>query len=59
MMILSQGVKKMDDEIKKCTCETGEREEHSCPFQDEIHGNEDENYCKCCPYCTQQCRDDI
>ena len=40
-----------------CTCDFG-YEEHSCPFQLEIH-DDDTPCCRCCPYCEQQCADEI
>ncbi len=36
-----------------CTCDK-DHEEHPCPYQGEICGN-DELHCYCCPYCEQQC----
>jgi len=41
-----------------CTCDEYEWEEQPCPYSEEI--NEDhEDYCNCCPYCTQDCLDNI
>lgn len=42
----------------RCTCEEIEDEEHTCPFREDIYGD-DESKCTCCPYCTQICADDI
>lgn len=42
----------------ECTCDKIEYEEHICPFQCEIHDDQ-EFKCNCCPYHTQQCADDI
>jgi hypothetical protein len=39
----------------KCTCdEMDENDLHPCPWQSEIEGD-DSNHCSCCPYCTEQC----
>lgn len=40
-----------------CNCAT-ETEEHSCPYQSDINGN-DEFTCTCCAECTHQCAMDI
>jgi hypothetical protein len=45
----------------KCTkCGTGvdSAELHSCPYQEEINGN-DSAGCDCCPACSRQCAEDI
>lgn len=41
-----------------CTCKTEENEDHTCPFAEEILGD-DKTLCNCCPECTYQCADDI
>lgn len=43
--------------LNRCTCSEG-YEEHSCPYQSDVN-NDDEFKCNCCPYCTQNCADDI
>lgn len=40
-----------------CTCADYEYEKHTCPFETEI--NDDYGECNCCPYCEQQCDEDI
>ena len=40
-----------------CTCDKYNYEEHICPFRAEI--DYDETTCNCCPYCEEQCADDI
>lgn len=32
---------------------------HRCPYQHDINDNSDEEYCRCCGDCEQDCRDDI
>jgi len=41
----------------RCTCKEYEWEENVCPYQDEI--NDKIYVCNCCPFCHQQCADDI
>jgi len=41
----------------RCTCDEHHWDSHPCPYQQEINGNDDG--CNCCPYCEQQCADDI
>lgn len=43
--------------LDHCTCDE-DHQEHPCPYQSEINGN-DEDHCKCCPYCERQCLMDI
>jgi hypothetical protein len=42
----------------RCTCEEFQYEEHTCPFSEEIYGD-DKTLCRCCPYCEYQCSMDI
>ena len=48
-----------DPEIKKCPCcdKNPATEPHTCPFAEEIHGDNDT--CICCDDCTRNCADDI
>lgn len=47
-------------DAKQCNrCERPAEPSHSCPYQCEITGNEDSEYCNCCSECEAQCRDDI
>lgn len=41
---------------QNCTCPA---EAHACPYQEDIHGNGDEDYCTCCTACQRNCLDDI
>lgn len=34
-------------------------EPHACPFQEDVNGNYDEDYCNCCPSCEHECCMDI
>lgn len=40
-------------------CAAENREPHSCPFQADVHGNNDPEYCDCCEECEYQCSQDI
>lgn len=42
----------------ECTCNTEEHEEHTCPFLEEIH-DDDESLCNCCLECEYQCAMEI
>ena len=44
-------------EEDQCTCDTEEHEEHSCPFSEDVHG--EEKTCRCCPHCYEDCVDSI
>ena len=41
-----------------CTCDEEYIEEHTCPFKEEIDGDEIST-CNCCLYCQEQCMQDI
>ena len=41
----------------ECTCDEDDIEPHTCPFNEEINGDEDE--CNCCEFCEGNCRDNI
>ena len=50
----------MEDE---CTCEDG-HDPHPCPFaqaveQEQEWTEDEDDYCDCCPYCTEKCAMDI
>ena len=53
----------MEEEEKEildhCTCDEIDYEPHSCPFQEDVWGDHNQEYCTCCPYCTEQCYIDI
>lgn len=34
-------------------------ERHSCPYNEEMNGNYDDDYCNCCPACVRDCLMDI
>lgn len=40
---------------KYADCTNEESEPHNCPYQTDIHGNEDEDYCSCCETCEREC----
>ena len=41
-----------------CTCGEYDWPEQSCPYSEEIN-DDPEDYCNCCPFCTQNCSDNI
>jgi hypothetical protein len=45
--------------MNSCTCEDEDREEHTCPFHEDVHDGEPKFTCTCCEYCVEQCADDI
>ena len=47
----------IDMEDEECL-ECGNVEEHPCPFESDVYDNE-ENYCRCCSECEEQCRENI
>jgi hypothetical protein len=53
----------MEDEVivaeepDKCSCGNDAEEEHTCPYAEELHG--DETLCTCCYECQHQCAMDI
>jgi len=46
-----------DDDAQYCTCDSETHDLHICPLK-EARGEENQ-YCSCCPFCTDQCRDDV
>ena len=42
----------------RCTCDEYDWPEQSCPYSEEIN-DDPEDYCNCCPFCTQNCFDNI
>ncbi len=34
-------------------------EPHQCPYQSEIHDNQNPEFCTCCDVCRRECADDI
>jgi len=41
-------------------CEKNPAEKpHSCPYQEDMYGNMDNDYCKCCDDCRTECLMDI
>lgn len=48
------------DPTALCGCGSPASEDsHSCPYAEEIGGNCDQEYCRCCHDCEQQCALDI
>lgn len=41
-----------------CTCDSGEWDEHTCPFRADVN-DDSESLCTCCPMCEANCADDI
>jgi hypothetical protein len=39
----------------ECTCGEEYAETHVCPYEQEVNDN-DEDYCTCCDFCTENCR---
>lgn len=49
-----------DIEGTYCTCQISHYDEHTCPYDEELFGDEEDiGTCTCCPYCTEQCCMDI
>ena len=43
-----------------CECEKDPNiEPHACPFEQEVQGNTDQEYCRCCAYCESNCANNI
>lgn len=42
----------------KCTCNIYKWKKHHCPYQADVNNDEDFK-CHCCPFCTQNCADNI
>ncbi len=32
---------------------------HLCPYEEDVNGNDDPEYCTCCPWCEQGCANNI
>lgn len=46
--------------LDRCTCDEEDGLDlHACPFAEDIHGDDSEDACSCCEYCTYQCAMDI
>ena len=43
------------EECDRCTEPTDGK--HSCPYEAEVNGNHDEDYCNCCKDCMRDCED--
>jgi len=43
----------------RCTCEEFYYEAHSCPYEADVNNDPNDEYCTCCPYCEQECSDNI
>lgn len=43
-----------------CKCgQAAAEESHPCPYQADVNGDDDPEYCRCCDDCRGNCRDDI
>ena len=49
-----EDIKEFED---RCTCDEYDWPTQNCPYELEI--NEEEIECNCCPFCTQECSDNI
>jgi hypothetical protein len=43
------------DITDRCTCEEFYHESHSCPYEEDVNNNPNDDYCQCCPYCYEEC----
>ncbi len=43
---------------EKCTCDKNHAL-HLCPYEEDVNGNDDPEYCTCCPDCEENCADAI
>jgi hypothetical protein len=41
------------------SCTHGKSEWHSCPYESDMHGNDDSRYCRCCSSCEHDCAQSI
>lgn len=44
--------------VKNEKCGTDAIEEHTCPFEEDVHGDS-ETKCRCCETCEHECGQDI
>lgn len=55
--------KKTIKSIKKELCRFGYDhsviEPHECPYESDVHDNNDQEYCMCCSKCIDACADEI
>lgn len=42
------------DKCNTCEKEDGAADQHSCPYQEDVQGN-DSDYCNCCEDCEREC----
>lgn len=51
----------MSEEVDLCvTCgKNPSQAPHSCPYAEEVSGNDDPQYCNCCDDCIHQCAMDV
>lgn len=52
----------LEDWEEKCKCGKVEIEPHPCPSAVGLDGADAEDsilWCKCCPWCTQKCKDEV
>lgn len=53
-------IKESDGVDMRNRCESNPKNEpHSCPYAEEIGGNDDPEYCTCCDDCRHECCMDI
>lgn len=48
------------EKCERINCDNeSEYRRHSCPYQAELYGNDDEDYCNCCSDCRHECAMDV
>ncbi len=47
-----------EDIFDRCTCKEKVYALHLCTYKEDVN-DDNESECRCCPYCTQECCDDI
>lgn len=52
-----------DEQVNKQFCRHGkdhaEIDLHGCPYQHDVNDDDNQEFCRCCPECEQDCTDDI
>ncbi len=54
----SESTENTEGLYESCTCDMDEWSGHTCPYEEDINDDHD-SVCHCCPFCEQQCYDDI
>lgn len=45
--------------LDRCTCNEYAWTSHACPYAAEFSDDSTDDDCNCCPFCTQDCANDI